>query len=85
MSHLRALEKDNSKLRRSLETFETQHTNLEVLKEANKTLEKKARSVDSLRQHSAALEADLEAMKREKREWYASYSLNPKIRSILKR
>ncbi|KAK4699236.1 hypothetical protein P7C70_g7025, partial [Phenoliferia sp. Uapishka_3] len=69
VSHLRALEKENGKLVRRLETFEKQHSNYEVLKESNKALEKKARGVDALRQQAVTLEAEVEAMKREKREW----------------
>ncbi|KAL8280734.1 hypothetical protein RQP46_006738 [Phenoliferia psychrophenolica] len=69
VGHLRTLEKDNGKLRRSLDTFEKQHANLEVLKEANKSLEKKVISFDALRQSSATLAAEVESLKREKREW----------------
>ena len=69
VAHLRALEKENGKLRRNLDTFEKQHANLEVLRESNKALEKKVRGVDALRHQAATLESELDAMKREKREW----------------
>lgn len=54
---------------RKLDTYEKQHANVEVLKEANKALEKKLRGLDDLRKQAAASETEAEDLKREKREW----------------
>lgn len=72
VNHLRALEKDNQKLVRRVETYEQQHANVEILKESNKTLEKKLRGMADLRQRIAAAEIEAEDLKREKKEWYGS-------------
>ena len=69
VAHLRTLEKENGKLVRKLDTYEKQHANVEILKEANKTLEKKLRGLDDLRKQTAAAEAEAKDLKREKREW----------------
>lgn len=69
VSHLRTLEKENGKLTRKLETYERQHANVDVLKEANKTLEKKVRGMDELRQQIATQDAEMDALRREKKDW----------------
>jgi mitotic spindle assembly checkpoint protein MAD1 len=69
VSHLRTLEKENGKLARKLDTYERQHANVEVLKEANKALEKKVRGMDEMRKQVAAQEAEVEALRREKSDW----------------
>ncbi|KAI5475139.1 hypothetical protein MNV49_001883 [Pseudohyphozyma bogoriensis] len=69
VTQLKALEKENSKLARRVETYEKDHAVVEVLKEEKKKLEAQVRSMDALRQQAAAFEGELEAMKREKSEW----------------
>ncbi|GAA5828613.1 hypothetical protein JCM3766R1_003760 [Sporobolomyces carnicolor] len=71
VSHLKALEKDNSKLKRKLDTYERQHANVEVLKEANRSLENKVKGLDELRQQLAAQALEIDSLKRERNEWSA--------------
>ncbi|GAA5960483.1 hypothetical protein JCM3765_003651 [Sporobolomyces pararoseus] len=71
VSHLKALEKDNSKLKRKLETYERQHANVEVLKETNRSLENKLKGLDHLRQQLAAQAIEMDSLKRERNEWSA--------------
>ncbi|GAA5988157.1 hypothetical protein JCM10908_002087 [Rhodotorula pacifica] len=68
---LRTLEKDNAKLQRRVETYEQQHANAELLKETNRSLEKKLKQAESLRQQVAAQEVELEILRREKADWSA--------------
>ncbi len=74
MTHLRSMEVETAKLNRELQTYKHQHANLEVLKEAKKSLENKLRGMDELRTRSAGLEVDLQEMKREREEWYVRQS-----------
>jgi cell shape-determining protein MreC len=69
VSHLKALEKDNGKLKRKLETYERQHANAEVLKEENRSLENKLKGLDELRQQLAAQRIEMDSLKRERNEW----------------
>ncbi|GAA5929465.1 uncharacterized protein JCM15063_004157 [Sporobolomyces koalae] len=71
VTHLKALEKDNSKLKRKVETYERQHANVEVLKEANRSLETKLKGLDQLRQQLASQALEMETLKRERSEWSA--------------
>ncbi|GAA6005728.1 hypothetical protein JCM11491_003987 [Sporobolomyces phaffii] len=71
VSHLKALEKDNGKLKRKLETYERQHANVEVLKETNRALEHKLKGLDELRQKLSAQALEMDALKRERNEWSA--------------
>jgi hypothetical protein len=68
------MEVETAKLNRELQTYKNQHANLEVLKEAKKSLENKLRGMDELRTRSAGLEVDLQEMKREREEWYVRQS-----------
>ena len=69
VSTLRTLEKDNAKLQRRVETYEQQHANAELLKETNRSLEKKLKQAESLKQQVAAQAVELEILKREKADW----------------
>lgn len=71
VSTLRTLEKDNAKLQRRVETYEQQHANAELLKETNRSLEKKLKQAESLKQQVAAQAVKLEILKREKADWSA--------------
>lgn len=71
VSTLRTLEKDNAKLQRRVETYEQQHANAELLKETNRSLEKKLKQAESLKQQVAAQAVELEILKREKADWSA--------------
>lgn len=63
------MEKDNQKLTRRVETYETQHANIDILKESNKTLENKLRGMEDLRKRSVTAELQVESLNREKQEW----------------
>lgn len=71
VTHLRALEKENGKLQRRVDTYERQHANVEILKEQNKALEKRVHGLDELRAKMAAQEAELKSLQREKSDWYS--------------
>ncbi|SCV69805.1 BQ2448_1199 [Microbotryum intermedium] len=71
VSHMQALEKENQRLARRLEVFEKQHVNVEVAKEANRTLERRVKAVDELVKKVAAQEVELDGLKREKLDWAA--------------
>lgn len=75
VSHLKVLEKENSKLLRRLETFEKQHENVDVMKETIKSLEKQVKVMDSLRDQLAASQAQVDQLKREQREWCVRLAL----------
>lgn len=76
MATLRTLEKENGKLTRELQTYKNQHANVEVLKEAKKSLEGKLRGMDELRARCAAKEHEVDDLEREKREWCVSRLLS---------
>ncbi|KAG0663864.1 coiled-coil domain-containing protein mad1 [Rhodotorula mucilaginosa] len=67
----RKSKKDNAKLQRRVETYEQQHANAELLKETNRSLEKKLKQAESLKQQVAAQAVKLEILKREKADWSA--------------
>lgn len=69
VSHLKALEKENGKLKRKVETYERQHSNVEVLKEANRSLENKLKGLEELRRELSAQALEIDSLKREKNEW----------------
>lgn len=52
-----------------METYEQQHANAELLKETNRSLEKKLKQAESLKQQVAAQAVKLEILKREKADW----------------
>lgn len=52
-----------------METYEQQHANAELLKEANRSLEKKLKQAELLKQQVAAQAVELEILKREKADW----------------
>lgn len=54
---------------RRVETYEAQHANIEILRESNKTLEKKLRGVEELRKKLANAEIQVDTLTREKQEW----------------
>ncbi|KDE06718.1 hypothetical protein MVLG_02915 [Microbotryum lychnidis-dioicae p1A1 Lamole] len=71
VAHMQSVEKENQRLARRLEVFEKQHVNVEVVKEANRTLERRVKAVDELVKKVAEQEVELEGLKREKLDWSA--------------
>ncbi|KAI9568312.1 hypothetical protein HD554DRAFT_2260081 [Boletus coccyginus] len=68
-SYLRSLETTNAKLDAELGRYKDRYTNLEVLREEKRALERKVVVVDELREKVASLEAQVEAARRERQEW----------------
>ncbi|GAA6009294.1 hypothetical protein JCM10207_004339 [Rhodosporidiobolus poonsookiae] len=68
---LKTLEKANGQLQRKLDTYERQHANIELLKETNRSLEKKVKAADETRQQVSALTVELDLLRREKADWAA--------------
>lgn len=69
-SYLRSLETTNAKLNAELGRYKDRHANLEVLREEKRALERKVSVVDELRERVVSLEAQVEAARRERQQWY---------------
>ena len=67
--YLRSLESTNAKATAELTILRERHTSIEVLKEQNRDLEKKAMVAEELRTKVVTLEAELEAARKEREEW----------------
>ncbi|GAA5867035.1 hypothetical protein JCM8547_008417 [Rhodosporidiobolus lusitaniae] len=72
---LKTLEKENGKLLRKVDTYERQHANVELLKETNRSLEKKVKAAEETRQQLQALHVEVELLRREKADWAAFVKL----------
>ncbi|KIJ05303.1 hypothetical protein PAXINDRAFT_141378, partial [Paxillus involutus ATCC 200175] len=69
-SYLRSLEMTNAKLNAELGRYKDKHANLEVLREEKRALERKVSVMEDLREKVVFLEAQVEAARRERQEWY---------------
>jgi mitotic spindle assembly checkpoint protein MAD1 len=69
-NHVRTIEAANAKMSSELTTLRQRHANIEVLKEQKRELERKAQAVDELRETVVKLEAELDAARKEREEWY---------------
>ena len=69
-NYLRSLESTNAKLTSELTVLRERQTSIEVLKEAKRGLEKKVQVLEELRTKVVRLEAEVEAGRREREEWY---------------
>lgn len=67
--YLRSLEGKNAKMAAELNVLRERHASIEVLREKNRELERKAGVVDELRSKVVSLEAELEAARKEREEW----------------
>jgi mitotic spindle assembly checkpoint protein MAD1 len=67
--YMAKLEKTNMKLEVELGVLRQQHASVEVLREEKRALEKKARMYDESHERAVRLEAELEAVKREREQW----------------
>ena len=70
-SYLRNLESSNARMSGELTQLRQRNESIEVLKEQKRDLEHKLVNTDSLRQSVARLEAEVEAARKEREEWYA--------------
>lgn len=69
-NYLRTLESTNAKLTSELTVLRERHTSVEVLREEKRGLEKRVQVLDELRTKVVRLEAEVEAGRREREEWY---------------
>lgn len=68
-NHLRTVESANAKMTAELAILRQRHTNVEILKEQMRELERKARGAEDLREKAVRLEAELDAARKEREEW----------------
>ena len=73
-AYLQSLESSNARMMGELTQLRQRNESIEVLKEKNRDLNRKLADTDSLRQSVARLEAEVEAARKEREEWYASSS-----------
>jgi mitotic spindle assembly checkpoint protein MAD1 len=70
-NYLRTLESTNSKLTSELKILRERHTSIEVLREEKRGLEKKVLMLEEFRTKVLRLEAEVEAGRKEREQWYA--------------
>jgi mitotic spindle assembly checkpoint protein MAD1 len=75
-NYLRALESTNAKLTSELIVLRERQTSVDVLKEEKRGLEKRVQVLEELRTKVVRLEAEVEAGRREREEWYLLPSFN---------
>ena len=69
-NYLRTLESTNAKLTSELTILRERQTSVEVLREQKRGLEKKVQVLEELRTKVVKLEAEVEAGRREREDWY---------------
>lgn len=79
-AHMRSLEATNAKLNAELGRYKDRHANIEILREEKHILERKVAVTEELRERVVLLEAQVEAARRERREW-ANKSAEPGMQS----
>jgi mitotic spindle assembly checkpoint protein MAD1 len=67
--HTRQLEAAHTRATAELTTLRERHTAIEVLREQNRALERRAASADELRETVVRLEAEVQAARAEREEW----------------
>lgn len=72
-TYLRTLESTNTRLTAELLTLRERQTSVEVLKEEKRGLETKVRALEEMRERVVRLEAEVEAGRRERQEWYVAF------------
>jgi mitotic spindle assembly checkpoint protein MAD1 len=73
--HTRQLEATHARAKAELIALRERHTAIEVLREENRALERRAASLDELRETVVRLEAEVEAARAEREAWYVSLLL----------
>ena len=71
--HTRQLEAAHARAKAELSALRERHTAIEVLREENRALERRAASVDELRETVVRLEAEVEAARAEREAWHVSF------------
>lgn len=74
-NYLRTLESTNAKMTMELNALRERHTSVEVLREEKRGLERKVRVLEELRVKVVKLEAEVEAGRHEREEWWALFHL----------
>ena len=69
-NYLRTLESTNAKLTSELTVLRERQTSVEVLREQKRGLEKRVQVLEELRTKVVKLEAEVEAGRREREDWY---------------
>jgi hypothetical protein len=75
-NYLRTLESTNAKLTSELTVLRERQTSVEVLREQKRGLEKRVQVLEELRTKVVGLEAEVEAGRREREDWYLSSFLS---------
>ncbi|KAL4076619.1 mitotic checkpoint protein-domain-containing protein [Scleroderma yunnanense] len=68
-AHMRTLETTNTRLSAELAMYKDRHSNIEVLREEKRALERKVTVTEELRERVVSLEAQVEAARQERQEW----------------
>ena len=71
-SHLRSVEAANTKMTAELTVLRQRNASVEVLREQKRDLERKLSGMDELSENVVKLEAELDAARREREEWYVA-------------
>lgn len=72
-NHLRTVEAANAKMTSELNVLRQRNTSLEVLKEQRRELEKKVEGMQQLKEKVVRLEAELDAARKEREDWYVIF------------
>jgi len=81
--YLRTLESTNTKLTAEVTTLRERHASVEVLREEKRGLERKLRTLEEMRERVVRLEAEVEAGRQEREDWYV-YHLHVTIFHVIK-
>ncbi|KAF9808994.1 hypothetical protein IEO21_07649 [Rhodonia placenta] len=75
--HMRLVEAANTKMSAELTMLRERHASVEVLKEQKRELQRRAVGADELREKVIRLEAELEASRREREQWWINHAQCP--------
>lgn len=75
--HMRLVEAANTKMSAELTMLRERHASVEVLKEQKRELQRRAAGADELREKVIRLEAELEASRREREQWWINHAQCP--------
>jgi len=77
--HTRHLEAAHTRATAELSALRERHTTIEVLREENRALERRAAAADELRETVVRLEAEVEAARAERKAWCVFFSLRANL------
>lgn len=67
--HLQAVESENARMKAELMVYRKRQTNIEILKEQKRELEKKAHDTERAQEQVAILQVQLDVAKKDVEEW----------------